>query len=410
MKNKRNIYLILGSVACIVVGTCVFALINRVDVNDSNAIVNVSVNPSVEFVVDSRNRVVSVKGLNDEGMMMVYGERIIGKNINDAVKTLIKVETKTGYLVVNGEASINKITLSVGAENESKVNNLQLSIENSIIEECKSLNVNSEIEKVEKYTKDNLISLAMKYDSSLTFEKANMMSYKELAKVIAVYHIETSDIYEEKLEDYYRQIKDSKIELSQYECLKKAIESASDLQKIALDAYKGVIQQIETYYNKLDEIIYTTFVDSESEYQKALKNVNDSKNDVLLYRQKIASSDPSNKEVYDGLISYLSIAESVLETNLSTLHAIEETGCFIINNKKSILQEVINSLSKTEQFLTNDIKEYLNKSLDNLDKEVNNVKANAFKEFEKAHKDDIEFAKINIKERKEKLIKEINNA
>lgn len=41
-----------------------------------NAIVQVDVNPSIEMVVDEKNQVLSVRGLNDEGKMVLEGEAL----------------------------------------------------------------------------------------------------------------------------------------------------------------------------------------------------------------------------------------------------------------------------------------------------------------------------------------------
>lgn len=65
-----------------------------------NAIVQVDVNPSIEMVVDEKNQVLSVRGLNDEGKMVLEGEAFIGKNVDDVVGEIIRIETELGYLVV----------------------------------------------------------------------------------------------------------------------------------------------------------------------------------------------------------------------------------------------------------------------------------------------------------------------
>ena len=45
----------------------------------------VDINPSVEFILDSENKVLSVTALNDDGALIVAGEAFIGKTAEDAV-------------------------------------------------------------------------------------------------------------------------------------------------------------------------------------------------------------------------------------------------------------------------------------------------------------------------------------
>ena len=46
----------------------------------------VDINPSVEFMVDDQNKVVSVTALNDDGSILVAGEAFIGKTPEEAVE------------------------------------------------------------------------------------------------------------------------------------------------------------------------------------------------------------------------------------------------------------------------------------------------------------------------------------
>ena len=64
----------------------VIALNNKkVNAKEYNAIVQVDVNPSIQMVVDEKNKVLSITGLNDEGKMIIYGEVIVGKNLDALV-------------------------------------------------------------------------------------------------------------------------------------------------------------------------------------------------------------------------------------------------------------------------------------------------------------------------------------
>ena len=81
------------------------------------AIVQVDVNPSIEMTVDEKGNVSSIRGLNDEGKMIIADEELVSKNINEVLNIIVSEELETGYL--NEESSDNEIVLSICAENET---------------------------------------------------------------------------------------------------------------------------------------------------------------------------------------------------------------------------------------------------------------------------------------------------
>ena len=393
----------------IVLSTAMFNL-NAPSQKKAKAIVNVDVNPSVELVVDDRDRVVSVKGLNDEGSMIIYGEALVGKDVNNAISTIIKVETETGYLVANADVSQNTIKVSVSADDEKYKDALESKIEVSIDDTCLKNHVKASVEYVEKYTHAQLVEIALKCDSSLNKEDADKMSYKELAKIIALYHIETSDLYEEKLEEFYVQVRDDDIALAKYEPVQKAIEGADSVMKAVLNLYSKGISELESYYLGLEDVTYTTFVDPNSSYQLALQEVYNAKKDVLAYRNQLANVDYANETLYKSLMKSLDLAESILDSKESALKAYEEIGTTTIETYRGTLLTAINALKSLEAVFPSDVKTYLDSKVQNTDKELNKAKKEAFQEFEKAHKEDIQKAKKQCAERKLELKNQIKAA
>jgi hypothetical protein len=74
---------------------------------DEKTIMNVSLNPEVEFVLDSNNKVVSVNALNEEGNLVISAEafeNVEGKSAEEAAQLFVKVSAETGFLV-SGTAS-----------------------------------------------------------------------------------------------------------------------------------------------------------------------------------------------------------------------------------------------------------------------------------------------------------------
>lgn len=95
------------------------------------AYVSLDINPSIELIVDKDNKVVSVRGENEDGQVLLYGETgIEGEKIDAAVDKITDLAVKYGYLdednkvvdtlVSSADASfadeiLSKITASVTA-------------------------------------------------------------------------------------------------------------------------------------------------------------------------------------------------------------------------------------------------------------------------------------------------------
>ena len=79
----------------------------------------VDINPSVEFMIDDQNKVISVTALNDDGSILIVGESFIGKTPEEATELVVKLASETGYLVEgNVEASENTVKISVSGDSK----------------------------------------------------------------------------------------------------------------------------------------------------------------------------------------------------------------------------------------------------------------------------------------------------
>ena len=81
--------------------------------------VTVDVNPSIELMVDADKKVVSCSALNDDGSIIIAGEAIVGKDVNEATKIIMSLCTETGYIVKSDTTiSSNQISISVSGDSE----------------------------------------------------------------------------------------------------------------------------------------------------------------------------------------------------------------------------------------------------------------------------------------------------
>lgn len=409
--NKKVLFASLAGVASISIGVvaiCVLT-INRNTTDSTRALVTMDVNPSVEFVIDKENKVISVNGKNDEGKMIVYGEALVGKPLEEAIDIVIKVENETGYLI-DGNITIDTNTINISVSADSGAYETLINQVNSYVEQtCEKYNINSLIEKGEKYTKEQLEQYVLSLDSTLTEEEVKEMSYDELLDVVAVYHLERSSICSEKLEYYYNQAKESKITFADSEVTKQAIENANELYQVILSGFNKAYDYIQELYTKLDNTIYDSFISENSVFQKSLATMNEYKNEVIKLRNQVAKYESDNEISLESLKSLLDQAETSLENSMMILTQSEETIVAQIQSAQASIKTALESIKQMIDSFPQEIKSLLQDTAEKTEQKVNEIKDNFFETFEKENKETIERFKQETAQRKQELIDSIKN-
>ena len=86
-------------------------------------VMNISLNPQVEFVLDKDDKVITVNALNEEGNLIISAaafENVEGKSAEEAAKLFVEVSTETGYLVSGTlSAGENQLSISLSGDTEA---------------------------------------------------------------------------------------------------------------------------------------------------------------------------------------------------------------------------------------------------------------------------------------------------
>ena len=268
MKRK----LLFGGSLCLVlllvVGIVIAGLGGKKPTESDNVhLVELNVNPSIQFTVDEENKVLSVYGANDEGKMLINGEVFVGKDLDEAIELVIKLETEYGYLISgNVEATENTITVSVSSDIEDVVKGIKEDVNAAINAACEKYDVKKVIETANGHTLETLRALAMELDPTLTEEQVSKMGYQELLLVVENYHLEVVDYASVKLEELYQKIKNQKIEFAKTEAANEFIQKADSTYQEIKDKYLNLYNQIEQYVTtintKLTEAYNEYFLDA----------------------------------------------------------------------------------------------------------------------------------------------------
>ena len=300
MKKKITAVLL----ATLVVGSSV-ALVSCNEETGEQRVMNISLNPEVEFVLDANDKVVSVNALNEEGNLVVSAEafkEVEGKTAEEAGALFIQVSKETGFLL-EGSVQSGENTVQISVSGKADIQGLYEEVKNSMEESLKNSGLTVTIPQPKQITDEEIKALVAECAPYIDSAK---MQYAELVAEIAKSRKETAEFYSQELKNAYYEAKAFAMEQAELEALK------SDLGVVE----KAVVDGLTTVYTGLVETIeetrMTMLVNEDSPYQTALKSFREAKTEYLNYRNYIASLEESEvtTATSERLASYQTLVEN----------------------------------------------------------------------------------------------------
>ena len=369
----------------------------------------VDINPSVEFMIDDQNKIVSATALNDDGSILIAGEVFVGKTPEEAVEMMVTLASDTGYLVKgNVEASENTVKISVSGDSKY-AEQLKKDIIEKANDTLKALDINGTVEKAEALKIDALRKMALS-TSLYTEEEIAAMDEGRLYKVIAESRIETALLLTEEMRTAYYSAKDYKISFAEREETAKIIQELGGLYQLTHSAYKTALDVYSTAITELDNFRYEMLVSPESEYQKSLAQLREAKVELLKQRSYTASLE-INGEEYASATVVLQLTE---ENYNKMLAAYEKIGADVNASLEALitsLRQAEAELIKLEDTLFDEnIEAKLQEKAAEIEASLNAAKDGFFAEFETAHAEDIKAVEEALLAKKQQLKSEIESA
>lgn len=362
----------------------------------------VDINPSVEFMVDDENKVVSVTALNDDGSILIVGETFIGKTPEEAVELMVSIAVETGYLVEGSiEANENTIKISVSG-NTKYAEKLFKDVEKKASDTLKKLDINGQIEKIEALNSDALRSLALS-TSLYTEEELASMTDDQLYAVIAQGRIETALLLTEEMRNVYYAAKEYEISFAEREEVAKIIDSIGGIYTITHTTYKTALDVYSSAITKLNELRYELLVSPESEYQKSLVKLREAKVDLLKQKTYVASLEVNGEEYVSATVN-LQLNEETYDKALAAYEEFGRQANAALESLIATLREAETRLIELEDTLFDEnIKAKLAEKAAETETNVNKAKDAFFAEFEAAHSEDITTIENSLIAKKQEL-------
>ena len=415
MKNRKLCAILCCSAAAVVlvggVGLGVGLGLSQNKEGTPTSLVKMSVNPELSMVLDENNVVLSISGDNEEGKMLLVDEKVVGKEVGEAIEYIINIENETGYLV-SGEfvSEPNKITIQISVNDENIKNSLNEVIKKAIETTCDKLHIQETVEWAEDITHQNLVELAMKADPTLTSEEASKLTNEQLLDIIKLYQIETAEIYSVELEELYNQIKDYELQFTETEFVNETIKSLGEIYEIFTSPLQSSINVLQGRIDDVNEIRYNTFVAPNSDYQKQIDEVKAKKEEVITVRNEIANTEED--AIRDKKIAILDTKIAAYQACLDALEKIKKSCLASIDLYIQSLQSAIDSINSIIASLPSqdEVEATLKEKTVELEKKLNEAKTNFFTKFENEYGEDIANAKQKALEYKESLKEKVSEA
>lgn len=309
---KKTVATLCAVLTC-ATGVCMMGSCGDKTAEAEKTVMNVSLNPSVEFVLDGKNKVVSVNALNEEGNLVVSAENFIGKDMDVAVTLFVEVSKETGFLVSgNAQVANNAINVSFSGDAE-QATELYNKVSAKVREYLSEEKITATVQQAAAITEKKLEALVTECAPYIEAAKVQAMEYAELVEVLYESRKETAEMYSQELKNAYYEAKAFAMEKAELEVLKSQV---TGLSQIALDvSYKAYEEAV----NALETLRMETLVDAESEYQKALAAFREAKADYLAYRAEVAAMEQTQvtETVLAALVEYENVVNAKEEVLLS---------------------------------------------------------------------------------------------
>lgn len=213
--------------------------------SDRQSYVSLDINPAIELIVDKNDKVISVRGENEDGQVLLYEETgIQGEKIDKAIEKITELAIKYGYLDENNKVVDTLVTSS----NDKYTSKLLEKVNTSITATADGLGLSvttdadgaySLLRKMEEVKKQFPNNVAIQNMSVQKFKLALSVSETEGKSIEVV------------------------IELDDKELIEKLKSTSAEIEAFATDAYNQAKEQALAIYDEAAETatygVYTAF-------------------------------------------------------------------------------------------------------------------------------------------------------
>ncbi|MBE7082906.1 MAG: hypothetical protein E7378_04485 [Clostridiales bacterium] len=350
--------------------TCLLALILLIPTGfllggcggNQNKVMNVSLNPELEFILNGNNKVVSVNALNDEGNRIVASATFVGLDANAAVNLFIEKTKDEGYLI-QGSANINQNNLNIeisGNSAKALYDSVKESAEEYLDGLSVEIGINFSNNTLSKYDLIEKVSECMKEYSAEQLEK---MNEGELINLLKQSRDETREMFTQELKELYYDLRLNEIREAKFEELINIIEEKGNLlaQTFAtmaeeyLSTLQDTVAEIKEQFADLYlqagaafDVAMNNFVEAKEEFLDANLSGVLTPEQVAEYKENIESFENALETAKTSAKNAMATFDHAINTTLAQLEDVLESVANMLSNVnlEAKLKTAMNNASK----------------------------------------------------------------
>ena len=271
------------------------------DVSTSK-IMNLSLNPEIELILDKDNKVVSVNAINHEGNYIIANADFVGLTAENAVNLFLKTTNESGF-IISGDVNVdeNQLKIAISGDEAETIFN---ALKTSISDYAEELNIEVNVPNLTKLSEDYLESLVEDCMREVNQSQIANLDEEQLISLIKTSREETKNFFSQELKELFYQTRAEEIVKARITAISEIIteqlqsnpilanlqfdlnndgtmESGINDFKNLIESKKGELETtISAFKNKYKEIYET----ADGDYQKALEAYLQAKQDLLQAR------------------------------------------------------------------------------------------------------------------------------
>ncbi len=324
-------------------------------------VMNVSLNPQVEFILDKDDKVISVNALNEEGNLIITADafkKVEGKTAEEGAELFVQVAEETGFLV-KGRVGTgdNQIEISFSGDTED-AEKLFNKVKGKVEGYFNKHDITASISKIAEVTKEQLQALLGEIAPYLDAAKIQAMEYKELLKEIHASRKETRDIYSQELKEAYYEAKEFIFKKAELEFLKSKVGALGE------GAISALIASYETAVTALEEARKAYFIDENSVYQVALQAFREKKAEFLKFKNYVASLEES--EVTQEILDELNLINLALENAKTALEEVKDQAEEVLDKLEDDVDNAYEAIIDAVEVILGDIDDMIEDDFDDM--------------------------------------------
>lgn len=383
MKKKIISFLIA---VCLFV-PCLF-MITACGGDDKTAkVMNMGLNPQLEFVLDKDDKVLTVNALNEDGNHIITlslnadktKSLFEGMTAEEAMEYFLEITEENGYLITGNE---EEIKIEVSGKADKLINRVKEKANNFFT--TNGLDISISTDKIDVADIRAKVKECMQ---EYTDTELNGMTQEQLVDLLKTSRNETKDLLTQELKDAYYAMRVENINMAEIDAIAEKVneliantsvyESLESAQKTLLNGYVTAVNNLQASMEAIENAYNTHFLAATSEYNVAKQEYIEAKKALLAKRVELGADGISEleKTILTGLESALNLAETALNT-------VKGTAELAITTARQLFQSAIEQLNAAYDMT--EIKDILNDVPDMDLTELENVKQNIRNGF-KAH-------------------------